>query len=369
MIRHTVVPRKNFKEITESQGLLWAEGYYNEDATYQFSMNEILHLEKATADVFAMCEVVMNAVVEDSNLLNKFYIPQPFHDLIRQSWLEDDFSLYSRFDLAYNAVTGDIKVLEFNADTPTSLLEASVIQWFWLQDFDRHKDQFNSLHEKLLAHFRVGRSYLSTQLTFLCLTESREDYVTTAYLQSLAQEAGFRTLLKDIGDLAVDAEAGIFEEPGDIFKLYPWEWMFTEDFAPYLLSDQQTKWIEPAYKAVWSNKFLMVLLHRFFPDSPYILRADTQPGDLRNFVKKPVFSREGANVSIVKDGRTVAETDGDYGQEGYIYQEYFEIPQHSGYTPILGSWIVGGEPAGIGIRESAGLITDNKSTFVNHFIS
>ena len=67
-------------------------------------------------------------------------------------------SLFGRFDLAYDG-SGAPKLLEYNADTPTALLEASVVQWRWLEQAIRPRiadaDQFNSLHEKLIASWRA----------------------------------------------------------------------------------------------------------------------------------------------------------------------------------------------------------------------
>ncbi len=72
-------------------------------------------------------------------------------------------------------------------------------------------------------------------------------------------------------------------------------------------------------------------------------------------MRKPIFSREGANVTIVKDGVVVDETGGDYGEEGFIYQQYNELQNFSGNIPVIGSWLFGGVPAGMGIREGRSL--------------
>ncbi len=54
-------------------------------------------------------------------------------------------------------------------------------------------------------------------------------------------------------------------------------------------------------------------------------------------------------------------------RKDFLFQEYFEVPKFEGSTPILGSWLIGGLPAGMGIRESDKLITDNMSKFIPHF--
>jgi len=88
---------------------------------------------------------------------------------------------------------------------------------------------------------------------------------------------------------------------------------------------------------------------------------------MKDYVVKPLLSREGANVSLVENGNVTSKTTGEYGEEGYIYQQLCKLPDFDGNYPVIGSWIIGGEAAGIGIRESNALITDNMSRFVPHF--
>lgn len=373
MQRIAITARPDWTSKIEEQGFLFNKEneYYNETAAYAFTGTQIDRIETATAQLSEMCLAVVEEVIE-KKLYKDFHIPPPFADFIEQSWKEDQPSLYGRFDLAYNE--GDIKLLEFNADTPTSLLEASVIQWYWLQEFDPMYDQFNSIHEKLVDHMAACSEHFKPgPLFFASVKESLEDYMTVKYLQDCAFQAGIETDFVHLEDIGVDDEGHFFTASGlpiaNIFKLYPWEWMFQEDFSSYLPHNRErTLWMEPPYKAILSNKMLLVHLHRMFPDSPYLLPAYFEnKGNMRYYVKKPVFSREGANVSIVHNGRTIEQVSGDYGSEGFIYQEFTELPDFNGNKPVIGSWLIGGEPAGMGIRESDGLITGNTSRFCSHY--
>jgi len=85
-------------------------------------------------------------------------------------------------------------------------------------------------------------------------------------------------------------------------------------------------------------------------------------------VKKPLYSREGANVSI-NAGDTVIDVGGDYGEEGFIWQAYHALPSFGGRYAVIGSWVVGDEPAGIGIREDASPVTRDTSRFVPHYFT
>jgi glutathionylspermidine synthase len=128
-----------------------------------------------------------------------------------------------------------------------------------------------------------------------------------------------------------------------------------------------TIWLEPIWKMLWSNKGILALLHTFAPECPYLLPANLGAPPSGAYVKKPLLSREGANVTTVRNGEVLASTGGEYGAEGYVYQEFLELPEVEGTRPVIGSWVVDGEPAGLGIRED-GLITGNVARFVPHIV-
>ena len=125
-------------------------------------------------------------------------------------------------------------------------------------------------------------------------------------------------------------------------------------------------WIEPVWKMLWSNKALLPILWQLYPDHPNLLPAYFEPHNA-NYVQKPKLSREGANIAIVQNGQIVQSTGGNYGDAGFIYQDIAQIPNMDGNYPVIGSWIIGGEAAGMGIRESSSMITDNVSRFVPHY--
>ncbi len=346
--------------------------YWDETAYYEFTMNEVLLIEKATAELWDLCLGAVQHVM-DNKLYSKFGIPEAFIPYIEKTWTEDHPAIYGRFDFCYK--NNQLKMLEFNADTPTSLYEAGIGQWFWLQDFDKGKDQFNSIHEKLIAYWIYLEAYLHPgTLHFTCLKETLEDLTNTEYLRDCAIQAGLETKLVFIDDIGWDAEAQVFRDMENqplqnIFKLYPWEWLVNDEFGEHILTDRnRTFWIEPSWKMILSNKAILPILWELYPDCPYLLPAYFEEGKLLNYVKKPILSREGANITMVRNNTTVQETTGDYGAEGFIYQELFSLPEYGGNYPLVGSWIIGQEPAGMGIREANSLITDNLSRFVPHLI-
>ncbi|MCW3112424.1 MAG: glutathionylspermidine synthase family protein, partial [Segetibacter sp.] len=176
MFRKTTDPRNNWQAAVEKLGFGFHTTdlpYWDESAYYEFSMDEVLKIEKATAEVWNMCLEAVQHVI-DTRLYNKFNIPELLVPYIERTWSEDHPAIYGRFDFCVK--DEQIKLLEFNADTPTSLYEAGIVQWFWLQDFDKNKDQYNSIHEKLIAYWKHLKGYLHpAPLHFTCLKETLED--------------------------------------------------------------------------------------------------------------------------------------------------------------------------------------------------
>jgi glutathionylspermidine synthase len=371
--RQDLVPRVDWPRKVEDLGFHFhtfdGEVYWDERACYRFSAAEIDTLEAAAGELHARAVEAAQRVIEKRDYA-RFRIDEAFYPLIEQSWEDDEKSLYGRMDLSWDG-RGAPRLLEYNADTPTALLEASVIQWYWLQDFSAEYDQFNSIHEKLIARWQDMRGQLPAdgRVYFTCDFSSAEDSGTLDYLRDTAMQAGIDARPIDLAEIGWDGSNFVDLENRAIralFKLYPWEWMIREAFGQHLLR-RSARIIEPAWKMLLSNKAILPVLWEMFPGHPNLLPAYFEPGRFAtDFVKKPLYSREGANVSITTGGRTL-EQPGEYGEEGFIWQAYHPLPDFGGHYPVIGAWIVGEEPAGIGIREDDSPITKNTSRFVPHY--
>ena len=377
MNRIAILPRPDYIQKLEDLSFEFhslENTYWNEAAYYKFSMDEVNKIEKATNETFKMCLAAVQHVI-DNNLFEKMHINPDIIPMILRSWENEEPSFYGRFDFAFDG-TGEPKMMEFNADTPTSLYEGSVVQWHWLNEVFPDNDQFNSIHERLLNYFKGCIEYFNGETVhFACVAESIEDFTTVEYLRDVATQAGLTAkfiFMEDIGwnrirKCFVDME----DQPiKNIFKLYPWEWLSNEEFGANLMVDKmQCKWIEPAWKSILSNKAILPILWELFPDSPYLLPCYfDSPNGMTEYVEKPIYSREGANVTIYAGNDIQEHNDGEYGSEGYIYQKYIKLPNFDGNNSVIGSWVIDGESAGMGIRESDNLITNNFSRFVPHII-
>lgn len=363
------------------------EPYWRESAAYEVSRPEVVQLEHESKELFDRCMDAVDFVIANDRYA-EFNIPPAFWPLIKESWDEDDPTVYGRFDLAWQA-NGPAKLLEFNADTPTSLIESSVAQWFWLKDkFGDDKDQFNGIHEYLIdqwQHIRKDRWNLpvGTVLHLGSLHDNgdglllSEDFDNTAYMAETAEAAGFAPKVIFIEDITWDEKERIFKDKEGaairyMFKLYPWEWMVNENYGPHLVTARdRTCWVEPMWKMLLSNKQLLVILWEMFPGHPNLLPAFNTDVPLlgKKHVRKPKLGREGANVCVLETGGRILEhAGGGYGDEGYVWQEYIPLPSFDGWNAVIGSWIVGDAPCGIDFRETSTLITGDMAFFVPHYM-
>src|SRR5215469_5183011 len=385
MQRITCPERDDWQQTAEQCGFdfhtIDGERYWDERGYYAFTLEEIEErIEAPTAEIDAMCLELVGRAISSTQYLKRLKLPEPFWPLIAESWQRDEASLYGRLDLFFDG-NGPAKLLEYNADTPTSIFEAAVFQWTWIeQAIDRAiipkaADQYNSIHERLIeAWKKVGRG---RRLHLTGLTESSEDYGTLAYLEDAATQAGLATTIIDIADVGWRDGSGGFVDLDNreielAFKLYPWEWMFHDAFGAKL-AEAPTRWIEPPWKAVLSNKGILPLLWEMFPGHPNLLPAffedDPRAGELgTSYVRKPLYSREGANVTLVSGGVPFASQEGSYGSEGFIRQALAPLRDFNGQYPVIGSWLVDHAPCGLSVREDSGPITGNNSRFLPHAI-
>ncbi len=390
MQRVPVTPRDDWKQSAQRHGFTFhtinEAPYWDETAYYRLTLRQIEDdIEAPTAELEQLCLSVVERAAADEEVLARLAIPEPFWGALAESWRRGDRNLYGRMDLSYDG-SGPAKLLEYNADTPTALYESAIFQWEWLETAMQRDlipagcDQFNSLHERLVEAF--ARFGIQGPLHLTCARDSEEDRGTVAYLEDCARQGGLKTYFLFIDEIGIDAE-GWFTDIDDtaittLFKLYPWEWMMAEEFGR-AVPGCRTQFIEPLWKAVLSNKGLLALLWEMYEGHPNLLPTyfagdPTASGLGDTFVQKPLLSREGNNVRLVGVGAGLAANDaviakdGPYGAEGHVVQAYHPLPAFDGNYPMLGSWVIASQPAGLCVREDASLITTDTARFLPHVI-
>ncbi|MFC7333491.1 glutathionylspermidine synthase family protein [Rhodocista pekingensis] len=388
MRRLTLAPRPDWQAKLEALGFDFHSGggvpYWDESVAWEFTAAEIDRLDDAAVELHRLCLEAAAHVVAHGRW-DALGIPAHWGPLLRASWERregTDRALYGRLDLAWDG-SGEPKLLEYNADTPTSLFEASVVQWQWLEDRFPGTDQFNGLHEALRDAL-AARPELARGLHLSCIVPHQEDEGTVRYLEGVALDAGRPTKFVPIDQIGFNDRLGFVDQHEQpihaLFKLYPWEWLLREPFGAALaeaVAAGRLTVIEPAWKLLLSGKGLLPLLWELFPGHPNLLpayRERTRFPAGSTVVAKPLFGREGANVSIARlgpdgrpEGAPLVSMAGPYGEEGWIYQEFTKLPEAGpGRHAVLGVWLVDGAAKGMGIREDDGLVTRDSARFVPH---
>ncbi|HMQ41238.1 MAG TPA: glutathionylspermidine synthase family protein [Paracoccus sp. (in: a-proteobacteria)] len=377
------------------------EPYWDESSAYRFTLAEVENdIEDPSTELHTMVREAVATALASDEWLSRMDIPSEHWDFIADSWKAGEPELYGRMDLAYDG-NGPAKLLEYNADTPTSLYESASFQWLWLEDQQRlgvlspGTDQFNAIHEALATRW-AEIAAPGTDIHFAADKQNPEDYATVEALGWAAREADLGAHFTDLAGIGLTEEGQFADDEnrviGTLFKLYPWEDMLRDDFAQHLASSQ-TRFIEPPWKAVVSNKAILPLLWQMFPGHPNLLPAFFEadvaeamrggtpaPRIAKAFeaardalraghVSKPIFSREGAGVVIHQQGREVERApDDSYDHHVRIVQALAPLPDFGGFYPVVGAWIVGEACVGMGLREDASRITHNLSRFKPHYI-
>lgn len=393
MERRTITPRPGWQRTVEAQGLVYPltrhpdgslRPYWDESAYYAFTLEEVEALEETVGELHRMCLEAAGHIVAEDRLADLGITDPRVAAAVAEAWHRraELPSVYGRFDLRYDG-TGPAKLLEYNADTPTSLVEAASPQWFWMEDRFPGADQWNSLHERLVDAWRSQAALLppGSPLHFAhsAVDELGEDLMTVAYLKETAEQAGLATDWLAMEEIGWDGLSGRFVDNRlrfirGIFKLYPWEWLTTDAFGGHVLDTLDngggtgsTLWIEPAWKMLLSNKALLAVLWELYPGHPNLLPAYLDgPRELAGpagYVSKPLLGREGEGVTVHEPGTPAVLRD-----EPCCYQQLAPLPAFDGNHVVLGAWVVRDEPAGLGIRESTGLITDEYARFLPHVI-
>lgn len=381
------------KDYLESIGFVW---HTDSDNTSYIS-DELLIINEDEANAYyeaanELYDMFVEAgqYVIDNNLFHELNIPFNLVELIKESWENEvHWHLYSRFDLAGGIDGKPIKLIEFNADTPTSLFETAIIQWAMLKANNLDEEsQFNNLYEALkdnfkriitldsdIEKFEEYYSKLAWKILFSSISNSSEDINTTKLLQHIASEIGFYTDFEYIENVQFSDE-GIFKDEELFefwFKLIPWEEIAIQEgelalILTQIIKDKKAIIFNPAYTLIFQSKAFMKILWDLYPNHPLLLETSFEPLVGKKYVEKRAFGREGANTKIVNaDGSIDEQKEGEYENFKPIYQEYVEFPQDSNKNYYQAGVFYAYEACGLGFRRG-GKILNNMSKFVGHII-
>lgn len=343
---------------------------------------------EATNELYDMYVAAAEYVI-NNDLFHELGIPFNLVDIIKASWENDvHWHLYGRFDLAGGVDGKPIKLIEFNADTPTSLFETAIIQWAMLK-FNNLDEaaQFNDVYEALVENFkrlitleedtsRFDEYYEGWKILFSSIAGSVEDENTTRLLEAAARDAGFECDFAFASEVSFDDENGIFWNGQNWeywFKLIPWEMIAIDEsdlalIIKNIIKNQKAIILNPAYTLLFQSKGIMKILWDLYPNHPLLLESSFEPLNGKKQVKKPFLAREGANVSIINsDGSIEIQNDGEYANGKFLYQEFADFAKDENGNSYQAGMFFAFEGCALGFRKGKDII-DNYSKFVGHII-
>ena len=380
-------------EYLESIGFIWHtdsdNSSYVSDEIVVISEDEANAFYEATNELYDMFAQAGQYVI-DNDLFHEINIPFNLVEMIKESWENDvHWHLYSRFDLAGGIDGKPIKMIEFNADTPTSLFETAIIQWAMLKANGLDEaSQFNNIYDALKDNFKriitldtdVEKfeeyyANLGWKILFSSISSSSEDINTTKLLEHIANEAGFNTDFEFIENVQF-SDDGIFKDEESFefwFKLIPWENIAIEEselalILTEIIKEKRAIIFNPAYSLMFQSKGFMKILWDLYPNHPLLLETSFEPLENKKQVEKRCFGREGANTKIINsDGSIDVETSGDYEGHKAIYQEYVELPTDKDGNSYQAGVFFAYEACGLGFRKGSKIL-NNMSKFVGHIV-
>jgi glutathionylspermidine synthase len=385
----TQLPNQVFRELG------W--DYFVSPEAKDYLVSELVVITDAERDAFyetgnRLYERLVAAgdYVIGNNLLDTLGIPRNLHNMIRQTWDDDrHLHLFGRFDFAGGMDGLPIKLIEFNADTPTSLPETAMIQWGQLKaNAIPETAQFNFVYDALIANFERLKSLNSDRepaILFSTMRQTAEDDNNVALLMEAAREAGFETAHAYIDEVTFSAETGVFANDAQEklvhwpfwFKLVPWEYIAWDepqlcDLLSEMVRRKEVVILNPAYTMIFQSKGILKYLWDLFPDDPALLACSfKEPGlyEQEGYVKKVMFGREGSNVAIFDSiGLPIEVNEGEYGNQPVVYQELAALARDTEGQYYQSGVFFAYESCGMGLRRSPFRIIDNGAQFVGHTV-
>lgn len=353
--------------------------YWARDACYALTPEAVATMEAAARELNGMITAAVERVVVRGDYRAFGFTPRLIA-LVEESHRLAEPSLYGRFDFRLGP-DGSVKLFEFNAETPAALLEAATVQLAWFEetppgpDTRPGTDQWNAIDDALVA--RWPQMDLPRLIHFSAERDREDEIAQVAYLMATARAAGHEAEFLPVDDISWQEEAGFVTPEGApleaCFKLYPWDWLDIEE-GGRLLPLGRTRWIEPARRMLHASKAILVTLWEMFPGHPLLLPASLDRADIDGpAIGKPALGLEGYGMQVEGTGADEStEVAEGLPPSPTIWQQWAPLPGHATPNglayPVMGVWMIGDEPAGLGIREGDDRVTTFEDRFVPHVI-
>ena len=313
----------------------------------------------------------------ETKKLSALGIPEYLHEVITYTYKNYETHPYmlGRFDFSFTE--SEIKLIEFNADTPFTLPE-TYLQYAILEKegMDPDSHQYNTIYEELRTYYDKLISLRKNKFLFSAVNHD-EDFNNLFILMNSLIETDIYDHT-EYTNLCCD-ENSIFnyENPefsaNALIKMMPFDIMTTDDvpvikeLARLVLEDKNVT-CNPFYALAYQSKALLKFAYDMFPESQYLLKTTFSKNDFTSeYVKKPFYGREGQNIELFS--KNYFSTSGQYGNNNSVYQDLakFDTDSEGNYYQA-GYFISGYSPCCINFRRSKSLIMDGSSEVCGHYI-
>ena len=372
---------KSFKKKELPPQLQWFSGedYFSEEL-FGFYSSEIENLKYITQEAFSIFEKATDKIIREKQL-DYLDIPSFFHKTIETSWQNkfDHPFLYGRFDINGGLDNKEAKIIEFNADTCSTLPETIYWQQTQLKEVTGMKEQFNSLFEDMGSILERIKTKITFEDPYFLASSfgHKEDQLNCNTILDIASKKGFKCYYTDLENVTFSEDEGIFYEiggeyqPVDVwFKMIPWDWIFNEEpeLAKTLASIVEKKLVfilNPPYTAIWQNKKFLAYITTHFPNK-YIAETYLNQSQLQGYVEKPIYGRLGENIKIVSNGEFKSK--GDYAFQEKVYQKYYPLPFDSELFFYQIGMFFTSKPSALNLRTQDSKIITDDCEFMSHYI-
>jgi glutathionylspermidine synthase len=353
------------------------------DAAYVIDAGLVERVFAAASGIQQRCYAAVEAIVTSGDYSYFGINGMAMRTAIARSWAAKDSPLHGRMDFSF-APDGTPMLLDYEADSPFGLAEASHVQWAWFEawqaaDGQASDSQENLIHETFTAH--LPRAALPPRFAIAVggatLPDGRPadtgERFDAEFIAEMATAAGLQPRLCSIGQIGWDPDAKCFTDDTDaalqmLLKIYPWDWMEDEPNVD-VLPECRTRVLPGAWTRLLADKTMMALLWHQAPGAPNLLPTFLDRPAEGAMVAKPRRGWDGEHVYLPGQAPG-AVPEAEMGP--LLYQAHCPLPVFaSAEGPVhanLSVWMVGGTPAGIAFRESRGPVTGPAARFVPHIL-
>ncbi|QLG46451.1 glutathionylspermidine synthase family protein [Costertonia aggregata] len=377
--RFKEVKRLKKKQLPHQLHWYLKQDYFSEEllGIHRF---QIENFQRICTEAFLLFEKATQKILDEKRL-NEFSIPPFFEECIYHSWNNRDKHpfLLGRFDVNGGLKNNDAKIIEFNADTCSTLPETVLWQDLQHQQLPLGNSQFNNLSHDIGEILLKLKHKISHDEPFILGSSFgyKEDILNVNTILDIGHENGFKSFYVNLEEVIFSHEEGILYEINgeyqiaDIwFKMIPWDWMFTDepqlakDLSAIIRKDLCTV-LNPAYAALWQNKKFLAYITRHFPND-YIAETFIEKPLLQEFVTKPHYGRLGENIEI--KGKETTLSKGDYAHQDRVYQRFHPLEQDREEYYYQTGIFYTDKPSALNLRTQENLIITDDCEFMSHFI-